>query len=262
MAERLAKYLATHNICSRRCAEEMIVAGRVSVNGVVVTTPITFVDDHDDVCVNGRKILTREPARLWVYSKPRGEITTHRDPAGRRTVFEAVQSLGLPRVISVGRLDLNSEGLLLLTTHSTLAHMLESPHNILPRVYRVRLFGQMALRTLKPYQASPRDPTFFKMPSQTLESIHYAPWTLKLDTIPTQDQLRSTHNFWATVTLTEGKNREIRKLMKALGFQVNRLIRQRYGPFQLGSLPSGKVREITTWRTDLIDAGFTLPEEL
>lgn len=261
MPERLAKYLAQRNVCSRRQAERWIAEGKIIVNGIAVTSPVTFVSTSDSITVNGESVGSSERPRLWIYAKPRGEVTTHRDPSGRRTVFESVQTLGLSRVVSVGRLDLNSEGLILLTNRSTLAHALEVPNQALPRVYRVRLFGCVATKSFSRARAS--SATFFLMPSLTVDGFRYAPWTLQFD-VPLRRlaQHPAAQNFWATVTLVEGKNREIRKLMNALGFQVNRLIRQQYGPFSLGSLATGHVKEVISWREDLERMSFPLPRDL
>lgn len=246
---RIAKFLAGRNVCSRREAERHITQGDVTVNGVVITSPVTFVSECDTILFCGRRVgqiqgakasQTRLP-RLWLYHKPTGEITTHHDPQGRPTVFESARSLGLPRVVSIGRLDLNSEGLLLLTDSAALASALEKPSQAMERLYRVRLFGSPSSRFFR--QAQELAPLRFRLPSLTLEGIHYAPFTIAFER---SFERPEPHNFWATITLTEGKNREIRKLMKAFRWQVNRLIRLRYGPFELGDLKPGQVRLVSS----------------
>ncbi len=245
MSERIARYLATRNVYSRRQAERLIVQGQVCVNGTLISSPVIFVDDSDTITVGQRKIVADQTTRLWLYYKPRGEITTHNDPQHRRTVFETLEKKGLPRVISVGRLDLNSEGLLLLTTNSALAHNLEKPNQNLTRTYRVRAFGAVRPAIFQRFlpNFSPCK-TVFNFPSVTLERIHYAPFTFEFDQPFKELMQRPAHNFWCTLTLSEGKNREIRRILQVLNLQVNRLIRLRYGPFQLGTLQPGDLLEI------------------
>jgi len=223
--ERIAKFLARSGVASRRDAERLIAAGHVAVNGVVATHPATQVNDNDVLTINGKPIARREQSRLWLYHKPAGLVTTARDPQGRPTVFATLPK-SLPRVISVGRLDINTEGLLLLTNDGELARYLEHPAQSMARCYRVRVHG---------------DPKQSKMihleRGATVDGVHYRPLKVKVDN-------RKGSNCWMTVTLNEGKNREIRKLLRYAGLQVARLIRASYGPFELGGLARGAVEEV------------------
>jgi 23S rRNA pseudouridine2605 synthase len=222
--ERIAKWLARAGIASRRDSERLVAEGRVKLNNTLVEHPATFVTEGDLVTVNGRLVDVPERARLWRYHKPVGLVTTHRDPQGRPTVFEAVQ--GLPRVISVGRLDLNSEGLLLLTNDGALARRLELPSTGWLRRYRVRVHGTV------------QEPALAALArGVTVDGLRYGPIEAGLDSV-------KGANAWLTVSLREGRNREVRKVMTHLGLQVTRLIRVAYGPFQLGALPRGAVEEV------------------
>ena len=225
--ERVAKRMAAAGLCSRRDAEKWIADGRVWVNGEKLLTPACVVGDDDVVVVDGVALKGKETPRMWCYHKPVGLLTTHKDPQGRPTVFENLPK-SLPRVISVGRLDLNSEGLLLLTTDGELARSIELPSRGWKRQYRVRIHGQIT-------------PEMIKKAAQgvTIDGIHYAPCVIEVE-----ENQSGGKNQWVKVTLTEGKNREIRRLMESFGLQVARLIRISYGPFQLGSLPVGEIREI------------------
>ena len=223
--ERIAKRLARAGLCSRRDAERWILEGRVAVNGTVLTSPALVVRETDVIVVDGNAIAEAEPPRLWRYYKPSGLVTTARDENGRPTVFERLPA-ELPRVISVGRLDLTTEGLLLLTNDGEVARYLELPSTGWARRYRVRVHGVVDPVTLAGLIKGP-----------TIEGVHYGPVEAVLDR-------QQGSNAWLTVTLREGKNREIRKLMESLGLTVNRLIRVAYGPFQLGKLPEGEVEEI------------------
>jgi 23S rRNA pseudouridine2605 synthase len=223
--ERIAKVMARAGLCSRRDAERWIAEGRVAVNGRVLESPAVVVSEADDVRVDGKPLAAPERARLWRYHKPAGLVTTHRDEKGRPTVFDALPK-ALPRVISVGRLDLNSEGLLLLTNDGGLARRLELPATGWVRRYRVRVHGKpdaAALASLGKGIA--------------IEGVNYGPIEAKLD--KTQGS-----NAWVTVSLREGKNREVRRVFEHLGLPVTRLIRLAYGPFQLGALPRGAVEEV------------------
>ena len=224
--ERIAKIMAAAGLCSRRMAEEWILNGRVKVNGVVLTTPAFTVSSDDKILVDDKPIAEKQERRLWCYHKPTGLVTTHKDPQGRKTVFESLPKY-LPRVISVGRLDLNSEGLLLLTTDGELARELEHPSKGWKRRYRVRIHGVLT-------------PDIQKRLARgvTIQGIRYAPCETVVE------QVKGT-NSWISITLTEGKNREIRKLMAFFGLEVTRLIRVSYGPFQLGNLEKGEVREVS-----------------
>ncbi len=223
--ERIAKFLARAGISSRRAAEAMIAAGRIVHNGKPVSHPATFVAPGDVVLVDGRAVAAPERTRLWRYHKPSGLVTTHRDPEGRPTVFEKLPA-ALPRVISVGRLDLTSEGLLLLTNDGALARLLELPTTGWIRRYRVRVHGAV-------------DPAALAALARgtTIEGVRYGPIEAGLDQ-------RKGENAWLSIALREGRNREVRKVMASLGLAVTRLIRISYGPFQLGLLPRGAVEEI------------------
>jgi 23S rRNA pseudouridine2605 synthase len=224
--ERIAKRLARAGLCSRREAERWIAERRVAVDGHVLESPAVTVTAASRITVDGKPLKAAEPARLWRYHKPAGLVTTHRDPAGRPTIFDALPK-DLPRVISIGRLDLPSEGLLLLTNDGALARHLELPSTGWLRRYRVRAFGsvdQDALARLKG--------------GVTIAGVRYGPIEATLDRV-------QGRNAWLTVALGEGKNREVRKVLEHLGLTVNRLIRISYGPFQLGHLARGAVEEVT-----------------
>ncbi|MCQ2914879.1 MAG: rRNA pseudouridine synthase [Alphaproteobacteria bacterium] len=224
--ERIAKVIARAGICSRRDAEKLILNGDVSVNGEVLTTPAFLVSKDDNIVVNGTPIGKADKTRVWRYHKPCGLVTTHKDEKGRPTVFENLPSY-LPRVISIGRLDLNSEGLLLLTNDGEFARKLEMPSSGWSRKYRVRIHGTIT------------DEIISKLAKGVIvENVKYSPAFVSIDKV-------QNTNTWITITLTEGKNREIRKLMEFFGLKVTRLIRISYGPFQLGNLPEGEVSEIS-----------------
>ena len=223
--ERIAKVMARAGLCSRREAEKWIAAGRVAVNGRTLTTPATVVGSGDDIKVDGKPLPMRERTRLWLYHKPRGLVTTTHDPEGRPTVFEKLPS-DLPRVITVGRLDINTEGLLLLTNDGGLARVLELPATGWLRRYRVRAHGTVTQDALDKLQDG-----------FAVDGILYGAIEAVLDRVQGQ-------NSWLTVALREGKNREVKRVLEALGLDVNRLIRVSYGPFQLGDLDAGTVREI------------------
>ncbi len=225
--ERIAKKMAAAGLCSRRDAERWILDGRVQVNGEVLKTPACVVGDDDEIIVDGQALKAPSKARLWCYHKPVGLLTTHKDPAGRATVFENLPST-LPRVVSVGRLDLNSEGLLLLTTSGELARSLELPARGWKRQYRVRVHGSVTPEMIEKARKG-----------LTIDGVRYAPSVIEIEANQSGGK-----NQWVLVTLTEGKNREIRRMMEFFGLQVSRLIRISYGPFQLGNLPTGQVREI------------------
>jgi 23S rRNA pseudouridine2605 synthase len=222
--ERIAKFLARAGVCSRRDAEKLIAEGRVKLNGARLDTPAVKVTAADTVTLDNRPIGAAEPTRLWRYHKPSGLVTTHRDPAGRPTVFERLPA-DLPRVVSVGRLDLTSEGLLLLTNDGALARKLELPATGLPRRYRARAYGRVSQSELDALKDG-----------IVVDGMRYGPIDAKLE--------RAGANSWITLTLSEGKNREVRRVLEALGLKVNRLIRVAYGPFQLGTLEPGAVEEI------------------
>lgn len=223
--ERIAKVMARAGLCSRREAESWILDGRVKVDGLRLESPAFCVTSAHRIQVDGKALPEAEPARLWRYYKPRGLVTTHKDDMGRPTLFENLPS-ELPRVISVGRLDLNSEGLLLLTNDGELSRHLELPSTGWVRRYRVRLHGAV-------------DPEELQKLAQgiTVEGIHYGPILAALDR-------QKGDNAWLTVSLTEGKNRELRRVFEFLGWPISRLIRLSYGPFQLGTLAPGEVKSV------------------
>lgn len=222
---RIAKYIAHAGVCSRREAEEMILQGRVKVNGQVIESPATLITDHS-VKVDDKLISSKKDIRLWLFHKPKGIITTSKDEKNRKTIFDLLPK-NLPRVISVGRLDFNTEGLLLLTTNGDFARHLELPKNKISRIYRVRVFGKLNHERLKKLERG-----------ITVDGVRYGSIKVKIDS-------EGDANSWLTMTLEEGKNREIRKVMEELGLQVNRLIRTSYGPFELGQIKTGDVFEVS-----------------
>lgn len=221
----MAKVLARAGVCSRRDAERLIAEGRVKLNGETLATPAVRVSPRDALSVDGRPVRAAEPTRMWRYHKPAGLVTTHRDPAGRPTVFERLPP-GLPRVVSVGRLDLNSEGLLLLTNDGALARRLELPANGWIRRYRARAFGRITQAELDQLRQG-----------LVVDGMRYGPIEAKLER-------GKGANVWIELALGEGKNREVRRVLEALGLKVNRLIRTAYGPFELGALGPGEAEEI------------------
>jgi 23S rRNA pseudouridine2605 synthase len=227
-AERIAKVIARAGLCSRRDAERWITDGRVSVNGKKLETPAFTVGPADVIVVDGKPLPAVEATRLFLYHKPLGLVTTARDEKGRETVFANLPP-GMPRVVSVGRLDLNSEGLLLLTNDGGLARYLELPANAWKRRYRVRMHGTVKAEALAKLRQG-----------VTVDGIHYGPIEA------TMERAQTSANVWVNVTLQEGKNREIRKVMTYVGLQVNRLIRTAYGPFELGDLPAAAVKEVAS----------------
>ena len=225
MAERIAKFMARSGVCSRRQAEEIIRQKRVTVNGEVVDNPAFNVEGDEKILLDGEKLPQIDIVRLWLYHKPVGLLTTHKDTANRATVFDNLPP-DMPRVISVGRLDLNSEGLLLLTNSGELSRKLELPKNGWSRRYKVRVHGFVDKKKLAELEKG-----------VTIDGVNYGMCKVEFSG-------QSASNAWLTVTLSEGKNREIRKLMKYIGLEVSRLIRLSYGPFQLGSLKRGEVKEV------------------
>ncbi|MEZ5692106.1 MAG: pseudouridine synthase [Rickettsiales bacterium] len=225
-SERLAKRIARAGLCSRREAEKLIEEGKVKVNGNKIVTPAFNVTDDDKVVVGGKPLREKETARLWLYHKPVGLVTSHKDEKGRGTVFEALPK-EMPRVISVGRLDMNSEGLLLLTNDGGLARKLELPSTGWIRRYRVRVYGKITDRMISEMKRG-----------VTVDGIHYGSVEAVVDS-------SKGGNSWLTVSLKEGKNREVRKIFEHFGCNVNRLLRLSYGSFQLGSLKKGEVKEVT-----------------
>jgi 23S rRNA pseudouridine2605 synthase len=223
--ERIAKVIARAGVCSRRDAERLIAEARVKVNGEIVDTPARKVQPADLVEVNGTALPAREASRLWRYHKPAALIVSHRDPKGRQSVFDVLPK-DLPRVVSIGRLDFTTEGLLLLTNDGELERKLELPATGWTRRYRVRVHGtveQPALDRLKQ--------------GITIAGIRYGP-------IEARIERKQGTNSWVSFALKEGKNREIKRVCEHLGLQVNRLIRISFGPFQLGDLAKGEVAEV------------------
>ncbi len=239
---RIAKALARAGLCSRREAERWIANGRVAVNGKVIASPALDVGSTDRVVIDGQPLPTAQPPQLWRYHKPKGLVTTHRDPEGRPTVFEKLPP-GLPRVISVGRLDFNSEGLLLLTNDGELARHLELPATGWLRRYRVRAHGRVTQADLDRLKGGIE-----------IDGVRYGPIEATLDTV-------QGANMWLTLSLREGKNREVRKILLALGLDVNRLIRISFGPFQLLDLPPGTV-DLVKRRVLADQLGLKLAEQL
>lgn len=223
--ERIAKALARAGVASRRDVERMIAEGRVSINGVRLDTPARKVGPEDRVEVDGREIGAPEPPRLWRYHKPQGLVTTARDEQGRETIYDHLPP-GLPRVMPVGRLDLNSEGLLLLTNDGGLKRRLELPSTGWMRRYRVRIHGRPTDKSLRPLEEG-----------MTVEGERFQPMLVAIER-------QQGANAWLTIGLSEGKNREIRRALGALDYPVSRLIRVGYGPFRLGELPPGAVEEV------------------
>jgi 23S rRNA pseudouridine2605 synthase len=225
--ERIAKVIARAGLASRREAEQWIAAGRVSVNGAVIASPALDVTDKDRISVDGKPLPTRERTRLFLYHKPRGLLTTHADDKGRPTIFGALPK-DLPRLVSVGRLDLNTEGLLLLTNDGGLARVLELPETAWLRRYRVRALGRVTQAELDGLHRGIE-----------VDGVRYGSIEATLDR-------EQGSNVWLTFAMREGKNREIKNVLGHLGLAVNRLIRVSFGPFQLGELAIGAVEEVKT----------------
>jgi 23S rRNA pseudouridine2605 synthase len=225
--DRIAKVIARAGHASRREAEQWIAAGRVSVNGATITSPALNVTARDSIAIDGEPLRTRERTRLFLYHKPRGLVTTHSDPEGRPTIFRALPK-NLPRVISIGRLDINTEGLLLLTNDGALARVLELPKTGWLRRYRVRAHGRVTQEALDKLRGG-----------VTVAGIHYGAIEATLDR-------EQGTNVWLSVAIREGKNREVRNVLGHLGLTVNRLIRLAFGPFELGDLDEAAVVEVET----------------
>lgn len=223
--DRIAKVLSRAGVASRREAERMIEAGRVSVNGEIIERAALNVTPEDRISVDGKSIDAPEPPRLWLFHKPLGLVTTNSDEKGRTTIYDNLPE-EMPRVMSVGRLDINSEGLLLLTNDGGIKRQLELPSTGWLRKYRVRVNGRPQEQTLEPLRSGITD-----------DGEHFQPMQVAIDR-------QQGANAWLTVGLREGKNREIRRAMEAVGLRVNRLIRISYGPFQLGQLKAGAVEEV------------------
>lgn len=219
---RLAKFLAHTGVASRRKAEELISQEKVTVDGQLVADPAFSVQPEHNVYFNNQLLTLPEP-KIWLYNKPRGLVTTHSDPEGRPTVFSSLPITSDEHLISVGRLDINSEGLLLITNSRIVARYLEHPNSKIPRVYHVKCFGDLNERSIEKARQA-----------MTIDGVHLAP--CKIDVLST-----SPNNQWLSFELKEGKNREIRRRIEYLGLKVSRLIRLQYGPFVLGKIKKGEV---------------------
>ncbi|MDA0902359.1 MAG: pseudouridine synthase [Proteobacteria bacterium] len=222
--QRIAKVIARSGYCSRREAEELIAEGRVKVNGQTIDTPATLVTDHS-IKIDNKLIAQKELARMWIFHKPKGYIVTNRDDKHRKTIFDILPD-NLPRVISIGRLDVNTEGLLLLTNDGEVARYIELPKNAWIRNYRARAYGKINMERLQRLEKG-----------VVIDGVKYG-------SIKVQLEKEGTFNSWLKVSLNEGKNREIKKVFEYCGLQVNRLIRTSFGPFHLGSLAVGAIKEV------------------
>jgi 23S rRNA pseudouridine2605 synthase len=245
--ERIAKLLARAGVASRREVERMIADGRVRIGEELVTTPATVLANLKGVTVDGKAVARAEPARLFLFHKPAGLITAERDPAGRPTIYTALRNAlppETPRIMPIGRLDLSTEGLLLLTNDGELKRAMELPANGVPRTYRARTFGDIGQERLEDL-----------MQGIEIDGVRYGP-------IDANMERRTGRNQWIELTLTEGKNREVRRVLEHLGLQVSRLLRVRYGPFVLGDLPrgaAGEVRQVDVERFAKSLKGLKLP---
>lgn len=224
--ERIAKVLARAGVGSRRAVERMIEARMIKIGDRVIESPATLITSVEGITVDGQKVDEPEPSRLWIYHKPTGRLTTYFDPEGRPTIFEALPA-NMPRVISVGRLDLNTEGLLLLTNDGGLARWLELPSTGWVRTYRVRVNGRFHHKRLEEISKG-----------VTIEGVNYRKVEIELD------ERKEGVNQWLTVKIREGKNREVRKLLEYVGMTVTRLLRTSYGPFELKKLQRGSIEEV------------------
>jgi 23S rRNA pseudouridine2605 synthase len=238
--QRIAKLLARAGIASRREVERMIEEGRVAIGGKPVETPATILTSLHGVTVDGKAVQAPAPARLFRYHKPAGLLTTERDPKGRPTIYDRLPK-GLPRVMPVGRLDLNTEGLLLLTTDGELKRQLELPSTGVERAYRARVFGEISQDRLESL-----------ITGIEIEGIRYG-------SIDANLERRTGRNSWLEMRLKEGKNREVRRVLEHLGLQVSRLIRVAYGPFFLGDLPGGAVDEVRQHDLVAFRKGLKIP---
>lgn len=227
--ERIAKLLARAGVASRREVERMIEAGRIAIDGKVLETPATIIPNLKGVTVDGTPVARAEPTRVFAFHKPTGLITAEHDPKGRPTIYAALRNAlpkGTPRLMPIGRLDMNTEGLLLLTNDGELKRALELPSSNIPRTYRARAFGDVTQDQLESL-----------IEGVTIDGMHYG-------RIDADMERRTGRNQWIVMTITEGKNREVRRVLEHLGLEVNRLIRVGYGPFELGDMPRGTAVEI------------------
>lgn len=227
--ERIAKLLARAGVASRREVERMIDDGRVSIDGKVLETPATIIPNLNGVTVDGKTVAKAQPTRLFVFHKPAGLLTAERDFSGRGTIYDALVNAlpkDAPRVMPIGRLDINTEGLLLMTNDGELKRAMELPSNAIPRTYRARAYGDVTQTQLEDL-----------MDGITIEGVHYGPINANLER-------RTGANQWIEMTITEGKNREVRNVLEYLGLEVNRLMRTEYGPFVLGDIKRGRALEI------------------
>jgi len=228
--DRIAKLLARAGIASRREIERMIAERRITLDGKPVETPATFLTSLNGISVDGKPVAAPEPTQLFAFHKPTGLITAERDPAGRATIYAALRNAlpgDTPRLMPIGRLDLNTEGLLLLTNDGALKRQMELPASAIPRTYRARAFGEVSQAQLEDLSEG-----------ITIEGMRYGPIDANLE------HGSSGKNQWIEMTITEGKNREVRRVLEYLGLKVNRLIRTAYGPFALGDLPRGQAARI------------------
>ena len=221
---RIAKYIADSGYCSRRDAEKLILEHSVKVNGEIITTPATLITDQA-VKINNKLITNKQPTRLFILHKPSGFLTSHKDPEKRPLVFDLIPK-DLPRLVSVGRLDYNTEGLLLLTNNGELARYIEHPNTAWIRKYRVRVYGRLDMERLKKLETGIR-----------IEGVSYKSIKIEIES-------EAGTNSWLKVSITEGKNREVRKIMEYHGLKVNRLIRTSFGPFNLGNIPVKGLKEV------------------
>ena len=235
--ERIAKLLARAGVASRRDIEKMIAEGRIALNGEIVATPATLLGSLRGVTVDGKPVKEPSPARLFLFHKPAGLLTTAKDPAGRPTIYDRLPA-DMPRVMPVGRLDLNTEGLLLLTTDGELKRQLGLPSTGVERTYRARAFGEVSQDQLE----------------ELIEGVEID--GMRYGKIDANLERRTGRNQWVEMTLTEGKNREVRRVLEHLGLKVSRLIRTRYGPFVLGDSQPGELVEVR--QVDLIKFRKTL----
>jgi 23S rRNA pseudouridine2605 synthase len=244
--ERIAKLLARAGVASRREVERMIAEGRVKIGNEVVTTPATLLTSFHGLTVDGKQVKAPDAARLFVFHKPAGLLTAERDPQGRPTIYAALRNAlpDAPRLMPIGRLDLNTEGLLLLTNDGELKRAMELPASGIPRTYRARTYGDVSQEQLETL-----------MEGIEVEGVHYG-------RIDANMERRTGRNQWIELTLTEGKNREVRRVLEALGLEVSRLLRTRYGPFELGDLPRGQAYEVRTKDVERFVATLpTLPKQ-